>query len=90
MTRQIRNLLAGVAVIFIFSCERLSPQATNSRADELHVTPMNTNDVTIIKVWELPQELVEISANVLLDEQRMACIQDNAVRSTFTISLRRR
>jgi hypothetical protein len=78
MTRQIRNLLAGVAVLFIFSCERLSPRATNSRADELHVTPMNTSDVTIIKVWELPQELVEISANVLIDEQRMACIQDNA------------
>jgi hypothetical protein len=30
-----------------------------------------------LEVWELPNELIEISANVLIDEKRMACIQDN-------------
>jgi hypothetical protein len=78
MTLYIRNLMAAVAVIFIFSCERLPPGATTSHADALRVTTMNASDVTIINVWELPQALVEISANVLIDEQRMACIQDNA------------
>jgi hypothetical protein len=29
------------------------------------------------EIWELPDELVEISANVLIDDKRMACIQDN-------------
>jgi len=78
MTRQIRNLMAAAAVILLFSCERLLPRATGSRADELQATTISKSDVTIIQVWELPQELVEISANVLIDEQRMACIQDNA------------
>jgi co-chaperonin GroES (HSP10) len=34
-------------------------------------------DKAILQVWELPAELLEISANVLVDEKRMACIQDN-------------
>jgi uncharacterized protein YjiK len=70
--------MAAVAVIFIFSCERLAPRATGSRVNELPVTLMSKSDVTIIQVWELPAALVEISANVLIDDQRMACIQDNA------------
>lgn len=33
--------------------------------------------VTVREVWQLPKELVEVSSNVLVDEQRMACVQDN-------------
>jgi uncharacterized protein YjiK len=36
-----------------------------------------SQSITIKQVWQLPQELVEISSNVLIDEQRMACVQDN-------------
>jgi uncharacterized protein YjiK len=31
----------------------------------------------VLQVWEMPAELKEISANVLIDKDNMACIQDN-------------
>ena len=34
--------------------------------------------VNVEQVWQMPKELNEISANVLLSDTRMACIQDNA------------
>jgi hypothetical protein len=34
--------------------------------------------VNVEQVWQMPKELNEISANVLLSGTRMACIQDNA------------
>jgi hypothetical protein len=37
----------------------------------------SSSSVQIEQVWELPAELNEISSNVLIDENRMACVQDN-------------
>lgn len=34
-------------------------------------------NVQVLQVWEMPKELTEISANVLVDENRMACVEDN-------------
>lgn len=31
----------------------------------------------VVELWDLPDELVEISANILIDNTHMACIQDN-------------
>ncbi|MES2704377.1 MAG: SdiA-regulated domain-containing protein [Bacteroidota bacterium] len=33
--------------------------------------------ITVVEKWEMPPELTEISANVFIDADRVACIQDN-------------
>jgi DNA-binding beta-propeller fold protein YncE len=78
MISRIPNLPAWAAILLISSCERSSSQtAATGRTDE---TPAQTANgtVEVVDVWRLSAELMEISANVLVDEQRMACIQDNA------------
>jgi len=42
------------------------------------VTASRASGVNVEQVWKMPKELNEISANVLLSDNRMACIQDNA------------
>src|SRR4029079_6203622 len=42
------------------------------------VTASRASGVNVEQVWQMPKELNEISANVLLSDNRMACIQDNA------------
>ncbi|MDR3716809.1 MAG: SdiA-regulated domain-containing protein [Puia sp.] len=36
-----------------------------------------TKGLSVLQVWEMPDELTEISANVLVDSTHMACVQDN-------------
>ncbi len=38
----------------------------------------NVSDVLILKTWELPSDLMEVSGIAYIDEQRFACIQDEA------------
>src|SRR4030095_138943 len=38
----------------------------------------NTSDVTILQTWELPADLMEVSGIAYIDDQRFACIQDEA------------
>ena len=60
----------------------LSPQAKREKAGSQESkdgakNSASSSSVQVEQVWEMPAELSEISANVLIDENRMACIQDN-------------
>jgi hypothetical protein len=78
-----RNILLPITILVSLSIGTPASGCNDSSSKDESVSEKFTpsENVSAAKntsqVWELPDELVEISANVLIDEKRMACIQDN-------------
>jgi uncharacterized protein YjiK len=57
--------------------ELFSAAAGNERSTDIKTAQIeNNSEVRIIKKWDLPGELKEVSGIAYLDEQRFACVQD--------------
>jgi hypothetical protein len=50
--------------------EKISPKEASAKAN-------SAAELTVLDTWHLPSELKEISGNVFVDEDRIACVQDN-------------
>lgn len=59
--------------------ERNNPSKEVLLAGEMHRQRDNAwlSGYKVLQRWQMPKELLEISSNLLIDEIRMACIQDN-------------
>ena len=64
-------------LFFLLSCNNKMIVENSNITSFESPTKTFAPDYTVLQVWELPDELVEISGNVLIDNNRMACIQDN-------------
>jgi uncharacterized protein YjiK len=65
-------ILATICVSILSCGNKTSARTTATESDAAY-----SADVKVLQVWELPEELNEISANVLVGDDRMACVQDN-------------
>ena len=68
-------LIIILAIIVITSCANTYTKPTNSTTEV--VTPKTLNDnYSIIKKWELPEILNEVSGISWLSENTIACVED--------------
>jgi uncharacterized protein YjiK len=82
MSRREALWLSAIAVVFLggfsyymeFVFKPRSRQTTQILAASADPKPILSGDQ---QEWKLPKELKEISANVFVDDVRMACVQDN-------------
>jgi len=64
---KIAILIAGLSGLFI-----LPP----GKKDETNAWELTATGITVIKKWEMPKELAEISGLSYIDDKRFACVQD--------------
>ena len=78
-------LLAGISGLFslltnkkddaLFFAEPVNKTVKN-KEDGANARELTTTGITVIKKWEMPKELTEISGLSYIDDKRLACVQD--------------
>jgi DNA-binding beta-propeller fold protein YncE len=81
LTRLTPLLLSTASLIWNTSCSGPSAQADDSteasnNIEAAYSAAPGGGDLTISKKWTMPAELLEISGISLMDDQRIACVQD--------------
>lgn len=66
------KILAAIALCLTCISQTFADKKGRSRRHD-----GNPSKMTVVQVWQLPNELREISGNVFIDQNRLACIQDN-------------
>jgi hypothetical protein len=70
-------ILVFTVGFYYFMRNRYAAESTAKAEPKEAISSSFSSAIRILETWNLPEELMEISANVLLDENRMACVQDN-------------
>lgn len=72
----VKQLFAGKEVAAIEQDTNEGKSKKKDKDDEASFAALTASGIKILKKWDLPVELTEISAISYLDNQRLACIQD--------------
>lgn len=83
-------LVISAALFFRHEIRSLVASSTTSNTDTA-ITEQPATGITVVKKWELPSELTEISGLANIDNDRFACVQDESgtvfVYNTATSSI---
>ena len=74
--KEAKQVLGGTNTVEKEKLTKTGGSKKKDKWDEADNTTAGLPGIAIIKRWELPEELTEISAISYLDNQRIACIQD--------------
>src|SRR4030095_1426412 len=82
---KITILLVGISGFFallrnekdgMFFLGETKNKTVKNREDETNARELTASRITVIKKWEMPKELKEISGLSYIDDKRFACVQD--------------
>lgn len=73
------SAVIAVLFVFLYYADKSIHSHTSSIGEVQHPDSSEnaSNKFSILQVWEMPEELKEISANTLVDSTHMACVPDN-------------